>query len=102
MSKTKYDLSTHRYRELRAFCLQYQDWKKLYLQADGWDGTGDVTQKDGIRRADLITNIKMIEDCVGSINSNLLRFVTVEGLTLPPDLWYENRMFYWALSQKRG
>lgn len=102
MRKTKYDLSTHRFRELREFCLQYQDMKKAYEMADGWDGTGDVTSRDGIKRADLKTDILMIEECADSIDHDLLRFVTVEGISLPPELWYQNRIFFWKLSQMRG
>ena len=102
MRKTKYDLSTHRFRELREFCLQYPEWKRLYLQADGWNGTWDTTQRDGIRRGDLLTNIQMIEECADSTDRDILRFVTVEGLRLPPELWYSNRMFFWKLSQRRG
>ena len=102
MRKTKYDLSTHRFRELREFCLQYPNWKELYLQTDGWNGRGDVTQRDGIRRADLITNIRMIEECADSTDRDILRFVTVDGIILPSELWYQNRIFFWKLSQKRG
>lgn len=63
---------------------------------------GDVTSRDGIRRADLIRNITMIEECANSIDRNLLRFVTVEGSSLPPELWYQQRIFFWKLSQMRG
>ena len=102
MRKTKYDLSTHRFRELREFCLQYPEMKKAYEMADGWDGTGDVTSRDGIKRADLIRNITMIEECANSTDRSLLGFVTVEGSSLPPELWYSNRIFFWKLSQMRG
>lgn len=102
MRKTKYDISIHRFRELREFCLQYNDWKIQYENSDGWSGTGDVTQRDGIKRADLRTNIEMIESCANSTDRNILRFVTVEGIRLPPELWYLNRMFFWELSKRRG
>ena len=100
--KNEYVLSKHRYYELKHFCLQYPEWKKLYSQLDGWSGKGDTTSKDGIRRADLKTNIEMIEDCADSIDRDILRFVTVEGIRLPPELWYQNRIFFWKLSQRRG
>lgn len=29
--KNKYWISRHRYYELKHFCLQYTDWKKMYL-----------------------------------------------------------------------
>lgn len=92
----------HRFRELQQFCFQYNEWKILYEKSDGWDGRGDVTSRDGIRRADLIRNITMIEECANSIDRNLLRFVTVEGSSLPPELWYQQRIFFWKLSQMRG
>ena len=100
--KTQYDLGIHRFRELQQFCFQYNEWKTLYEKSDGWNGRGDVTSRDGIRRADLIRNITMIEECANSIDRNLLRFVTVEGSTIPAELWYQQRIFLWKLSQMRG
>ena len=100
--KTQYDLGIHRFLELQQFCYQYQSWNNLYEETDGWDGRGDVTSRDGIRRADLIRNIMMIEDCANSTNRSLLDFVTVEGRILPPELWYQQRIFFWKLSQMRG
>ena len=100
--KTQYDLGIHRFRELQQFCYQYQDWKNLYEETDGWDGRGDVTSRDGIRRADLIRNITMVEECANSTDRSLLGFVTVEGSSLPTELWYQQRIFFWELSQMRG
>lgn len=100
--KSEYELSKHRFYELKHFCLQYPAWKALYLSIDGWAGKGDTTSKDGIRRADLKTNIDMIEECANSIDRDILRCVTTEGVSAPPELWYQYRMFFWKLSQKRG
>ena len=100
--KTQYDIGIHRFRELQQFCYQYPDWKELYKKTDGWDGRGDVTARDGIRRADLIRNITMLEECAGSTDPNLLDIVTVEGRTIPSELWYQHRIFFWKLSQMSG
>lgn len=100
--KTQFDIGKHRLRELKCFCYQYPEWKSMYDSIDGWDGGGDVTSRDGIKRADLIRNITMIEECANSTDRSLLGFVTVEGSSLPPELWYSNRIFFWKLSQMRG
>jgi hypothetical protein len=100
--KSEYELSKHRFYELKHFCLQYPAWKTLYSELDGWKGKGDTTSRDGIKRADLRTNIELIETCANSIDRDILRFVTIEGASLPAEFWYQNRMFFWELSKRRG
>ena len=98
--KTEYALSKHRYYELKHFCLQYPEWKKLYFQADGWSGDGDTTSRDGIKRGDLKTYMEMIENCARLTDCDILRFVT-EGLAIPIELRYAYRQFFWELSRRR-
>lgn len=99
--KTEYELSKHRFYELKHFCLQYSKWKELYENADGWNGEGDTTSKDGIKRADLKTYIFMIEDCARLTGTDILRYVTTEGLKVPVELRYSYRQFFWLLSRRR-
>ena len=98
--KTEYALSKHRYYELKHFCLQYPEWKKLYFQADGWSGDGDTTSRDGIKRGDLKTYMEMIEYCARLTGCDILRFVT-ESLVVPVELRYAYRRFFWELSRRR-
>lgn len=99
--KSEYDLSKHRFYELKHFCLQYPIWKKLYFQADGWFGKGDTTSRDGIKRGDLKTYIELVESCARSTDSDILLFVTEEGRSLPVELRYAYRRFFWELSRRR-
>ena len=99
--KREYELSKHRFYELKHFCLQYPEWKKLYLAADGWTGKGDTTSRDGIKRGDLKTYIELVESCVRSTDSDILLFVTVEGTRIPVEKRYAYRKFFWELSRKR-
>lgn len=99
--KREYELSKHRFYELKHFCLQYPEWKKLYFDADGWSGKGDTTSRDGIKRGDLKTYIDMLESCARSTDADILRFVTIEGIIIPSEIRYAYRRFFWELSRKR-
>ena len=99
--KTEYQLSKHRFYELKHFCLQYPTWKQLYLDADGWSGEGDTTSRDGIKRGDLKTYIEMVESCARSTSGDILPYVTEEGRRLPIEMRYFYRKFFWELSRKR-
>lgn len=99
--KIEYELSKHRFYELKHFCLQYPEWKKLYFDADGWSGKGDTTSRDGIRRGDLKTYMDIVESCVRSTDVDILRFVTTEGIIIPSEIRYAYRRFFWELSRKR-
>jgi len=99
--KTEYQLSKHRFYELKHFCLQYPDWKKAYLDADGWSGEGDTTSRDGIKRGDIKTYVEMIEDCARLTGCDILPLVTQEGITIPTEMRYSYRQFFWLLSKKR-
>lgn len=99
--KIEYGLSKHRFYELKHFCLQYPEWKKLYLLADGWNGKGDTTSRDGIKRGDLKTYMDMVESCVKSTSADILSLVTTEGIVIPSELRYAYRRFFWELSRKR-
>lgn len=99
--KTEYTLSKHRYYELKHFCLQYPDWKLLYSAADGWSGKGDTTSRDGIKRAEIIRFIDLIQACAYDTNRDLLPFVTGESTSMPSELLYFYRKFFWELSRRR-
>lgn len=99
--KTEFTLSKHRFYELKHFCLQYPEWKLIYSEADGWSGKGDTTSRDGIKRADIIKFIDLIESCAESTGFGMLELVTTNGITIPPELLYLYRKFFWELSRRR-
>ena len=98
--KIEYKLSKHRFYELKHFCLQYSEWKKLYSQLDGWDGKGDTTSRDGIRRGDILRNIELIEYCAEITDRDILRYVT-EKIELPIEMRHSYVIFFWELSKRR-
>ena len=103
--KTEYQLSKHRFYELKHFCLQYPEWKILYEDADGWSGEGDTTSRDGIRRADLKTRMEAVETAArlcGDWERDILLAVTTGKLPKDPAFWSVYRMFFWALSRIRN
>lgn len=71
----KYRLNKYRYRELCAFCMQYQEWKEelsnnVYYSAITYDGAkpsnhqnSDTTAKHALRMLKLKRNCELIEKC---------------------------------------
>ena len=103
--KTEYTLSKHRFYELKHFCLQYPEWKRLYSALDGWSdeagkNKGDTTSRDGIRRGDIRRYVELIEYCAMITNRDILPFVT-EGIPVPSDMRYYYIWFFWELSRRR-
>ncbi len=98
--KTEYNLSKHRFYELKHFCLQYPEWKRIYENADGWSGSGDTTSRDGIKRADIDKFVKLIEHCARITNRDILPFVT-EGIPMLNEMKYYYSWFFWELSRRR-
>ena len=105
--KSEYTLGKHRYYELKHFCLQYPDWKKVYSELDGWGSecgkaAGDTTSRDGIRRADIRRNVEMIEECARLVGNDILHFVTEGGISIPEERRYDYKRFFWELSRRRS
>lgn len=98
---TEFDLSKHRFYELKHFCLQYSKWKEIYEYADGWSGKGDTTSRDGIKRAEIRRYVETIEECARLTDPDILRIVTVDRISLPTNKIYEYRKFFWELSRRR-
>lgn len=113
--KTEYELSKHRFYELKHFCLQYPEWETLYSQLDGWakeigKNEGDTTSRDGIRLADLAYKMTLIRevchDICGDYEQLVFEYVI---LGIKPqlawdqkDFWYYYRKFFWELSRRKG
>ena len=99
--KIEYGISKHRFYELKHFCLQYSKWKEIYQNSDGWNGKGDTTSRDGIKRGDIITFVDLIDRCAQDTNREILPFVTTEGLTMSAEMMFYYRKFFWELSRRR-
>ena len=125
--KNKYWLPKHRYYELRHFCLQYPEWKKLYLKLDfqtvKFPG-GVFSEKRvnrpvenlALTRYILKKNMELVERVCRETDTELAYYIFVavtEGksyntlrmsYSIPcgPDMFYDRfRKFYWMLSQER-
>lgn len=125
-SKNKYWISRHRYYELRHFCMQYNDWKKLYNSIDGYasrsdnassnKGIGDPTAINAEQRIiykykmDMVDRIADATDRV--LGSYILLGVTTglsyaqlnARLSVPcsKDVYYDlYRRFFWLLDKER-
>ena len=104
MMRTEYQLSKHRFYELKHFCLQYPEWEILYEDADGWSGEGDTTSRDGIRRADLKTKMDLVEAAFELCGDRDILDAVTSGKTRRKDteFWLAYRRFFWELSRLRN
>lgn len=126
--KSKYWISRHRYYELKHFCLQYPEWRRLYadleFKMEGKIGDGvvsstisDPTAKLGQMRADLKRAMELVERCALEADPILGKYVlkgvtrgitfvrlqTMEEIPCGKDLYYDcYRRFFWLLSQRKG
>ena len=129
-TKNKYYINKHRHYELKHFCLQYPEWKKTYIELDGY-GTGtnldedvvyrsnipsDMTNRYVERRLDCLEKMKMVEQAAIEADPDLypyiLKAVTEElsftylktKMNIPcgKDMYYDRfRRFFWILDKLR-
>ena len=124
--KNRYWISKHRYYELKHFCMQYKDWKKLYLLSLS-NEKGAVSNRKNIEwldptgsavaRSELyLDRIRLIEGCAneagGEFGEYILKAAT-EGKTyavlrtnyyIPcnrKDFYERYRKFFYILSLLR-
>lgn len=127
--KNKYYIDKHRYYELKHFCMQYPEWKKLYEELE--DVTiplslmdkmptsnlpGDPTAKRALIKFFYSERIKLIEKTAMEADpylyAYLLKGVTEEksytylktklGMPCGKDMYYDRyRRFFWLLDQSR-
>lgn len=128
MSQKKYNISSHRFRELYHYCLQYNEWidelKYKYdtlksAQVNDMPASRTKTDATGnlaARRAILSKKCEVIEQCALETDANICQYiikaVTNEGITytylrevmnIPysHNTWYDRRKkFYWLLDKK--
>lgn len=124
----KYWISTHRYYELKHFCLQYKEWEKLYKQYDIGVSSNiptniknynvdNFTESQGIELYNYSNKIKMVNQAAleadDYIHSYILKSIT-EGLSYNTlkniynipcgrDFYYDRyRKFFYILDKMRN
>ena len=127
--KNKYKINKHRHYELKHFCLQYPDWKKLYSELDGFERSNDYTNMSKsnmpsdptykcIELKNLyLKNVELIEqvamDTDPELANYILKGVTEElsyqylrsklGIPCSRDTYYNRyRRFFWLLDKERN
>lgn len=127
--KNKYWIDKHRHYELKHFCLQYPEWKKIYAAFDNTSVPismfervptsnlpGDPTAKRALMKTYYGERIKLLERVALEtdvyLHTYILKAVT-EGLSytylktrldIPcgKDMYYDRyRRFFWLLSKAR-
>lgn len=128
--KNKYYIDKHRYYELKHFCLQYSEWKKIYAECNNFsvfvanyekssstNVPQDLTAKYAVRKAFYGERIKLVERIAMEADEYLYPYIlkaVTEGLSytylktkmdIPcgRDMYYDRyRRFFWLLSESRN
>ena len=127
--KNKYWIDKHRYYELKHFCLQYPEWKRVYSelenasvplslieQVNTSNLPGDPTAKRALMKFFYSERIKLIEQAAMDADPYLYSYI-IKGITeeksytylktkldIPcgKDMYYDRyRRFFWLLSEAR-
>jgi len=126
--KNRYWISKHRHYELKHFCLQYPDWKRLYSEIGFYrtssysstrtytglksDSTAHIAEKRQLflSRIEMIEKVAKETDCdlaiyilkgvTEGLSYNSLR--TKMGIPCSRDIYYDRyRRFFWLLDKAR-
>ena len=126
--RNKYWISKHRYYELKHFCLQYPEWRKLYADLEfkmearkldyiSGSDPSDPTAKYGQLRAELKTAMDLVSKSALESSKELgayifkavtdgipfVRLQTFYDIPCGKDMYYDTyRKFFWILSNKKG
>jgi hypothetical protein len=127
--KNKYYIDKHRHYELKHFCLQYPEWKKLYSKFEDIEIPlstiervptsnipGDPTAKRALMKSYYGERIKLIDKVALETDVYLHKYIlkaVTEGLSFTylktilnipcgKDMYYDRyRRFFWLLSKAR-
>lgn len=119
----RYNISLNRFRELKYFCLQYEDKKRelkslTFISSPVSDGqphgnnTSDTTAKKALRISELKKDIELIEQCAIEVDSEIYQYIiknvtegiAYEFLDVPSgrrQFYSARRKFYWLLDKKQ-
>ena len=86
MNDTKYWIPNHRYLELKHFCLQYPEWKKLLkkfkmevsrnlIRANGRNFPERPTENLGISLGEILGKVSLIEEVCKETDEGLWRYI---------------------------
>ena len=112
-------ISKHRYYELKHFCLQYSEWKELYLLAkqQSMNIKDDPTGIYATIMADCQHCITLVENTAKATDVVLGRYIldhvtkgtsyvrlrTIDNIPCGKDLFYTLcQKFFWLLSNEKG
>ena len=125
--KNRYYLSKHRFLELKHFCLQYPEWKRLYLEGRSFGGSltdlkackdvewSDPTANAVIFRENLAKKMKLVEDTIHETDPGIEDYIfkavtedlsytylrTVLNIPCSKNYYYDKyRKFFYILSLK--
>lgn len=127
--KNRYWISKHRHYELKHFCLQYSEWKKIYRYLENssveasqlerlpsGNNVGDPTANIALQKLYYLERINLIEETAKKADKYLWNYIlkaVTEGLSytclkfkmeIPcgRDMFYDRyRRFFWLLSKSR-
>ena len=119
----KYEISLNRFRELKYFCLQYDDKKRelnnlTFISAPRIDGqphgnkTSDATALKAMRIAELKKDVELIEQCAISADSTIYQYIITNvtkglayeflGVPMGKNQFYaKRRKFFWLLNKSK-
>ena len=125
--KSRYWISKHRYYELKHFCLQYKEWKTMYLALSEpyhtnlyQNGSGqsewvDSTAKTVIKREYYLTRMRVVEESTKMADPTIAKYLfkgvtenvgftylkTVMEIPCGRDMYYDRyRKFFWILDSQ--
>lgn len=128
--RNKWWISKHRYYELKHFCLQYPEWKKLYLeleesikspsacvfQPNEMGNYSDLVAKTAIQMTEISDKMALVEQTCTDVDDILGKYLfrsvtegrsytyltTVLEIPCGRDLFYNiYRKFFWLLSHRK-
>lgn len=128
INRSKYWIPKHRYYELKHFCLQYPEWKKVYLDLDfkmeaklldrvSGGELSDPTARLGQIRAELWRAMDLVQRTAKEASNELGDYIfkavtedvsfvqlqTIYDIPCGKDMYYDAyRKFFWLLSERRG
>ncbi len=119
----KYEISLNRFRELKYFCLQYDDKKRelnnlTFISSPIFDGQphghdiSDTTAKKALRVAELRKDIELIEQCAIEADNTIYQYIITNvtkglayeflGVPMGKNQFYEKRRkFFWLLNKNK-
>lgn len=128
-NKNKYWINKHRHYELKHFCLQYPNWKKIYSEILDYgipisnvnreyrsNTISDPTSSNALMRMYYSERIKMVEEVAKKADKYLYKYIlkgvteghsyvylkSMLGIPCSKDTYYDRyRRFFWLLSQER-